>query len=489
MERKITLKAKKQDMERCFTCLICNKLYVRATSINECLHTFCRKCIEDKLIEENLKACPICNADLGVAPLDRLRTDNTWEDLRLNVFKPKPNSVKAETETVAASLQYSRKKKKSVSSLLATPSREPASPESDPDAPLEPEKIGEETEAVPVPLIQSLSRPASKFRKRPRKNPRPKKSETRLEPEQPHKESDNGFLNIEQDNGLARASTSKEYNSEKVNKEIPILSDVLSKPLSTAMEVTPIKSNGIGKANQDNVSSCGGDKEEVSGVKSEECAEENQNTVLNHSEGNNTVTGIANQNSVLVSSDCHTEEVSGEKPENNNGEDQNQENVSTSGKISGEKGKAKAYSPPVLRPRRQRKMNSDGTSRNAIPMELENRAGASNSPVWFSLVAAGNQNTDRPLPQISPLYLRVTNGNLPVSYVKKYLVKKLNLESEDEVDIWLRQEPVCSTQRLHNLVDWWIQTTPISERRSAMVGSSGAEFVMVLYYSRSHLFC
>ncbi|CAN6811961.1 unnamed protein product [Brassica oleracea] len=445
MEKKMTvLKAKRQDMKACFSCPICNNLYDRATTISECLHTFCKRCIEEKLVVENLKACPVCNVDLGVAPLDKLRSDNMWDELRLKVFKQKPKSVKAAAaiETASASLTYSRKKK------TATSPRASTSPE---PAPLESEKLEEEMEAVS--LNQSSSALVSNFRRRVRKNLAPKRNENPLEPEQLHVESENGFeivLNIEQDNDLAGALT-----SNGCIQKVPASSDDLGKSLSngkesngTALNVeTVITTNG--KEDQGHGSSSGGNTEEVPVQ--------------------------ANINNVLLSS--------GEKQKNNGQE--KQENGST-GKIDGKKGKGKASSPRVLRPRKQGNMSSDGASEAAISKEAEKKAEGSNKKVWLSLIAAANQKTERPLlPQISNPYIR-TDGNLPVSYVKKYLAYKLGLQSEDQVEIWLRQEPVCSTQKLHNLVDWWVQSTPVSERKSAMVGSSGAEFVMVLHYSGSH---
>ncbi|KAG2321420.1 hypothetical protein Bca52824_014633 [Brassica carinata] len=521
MEKKMTvLKAKRQDMKACFTCPICNNLYDRATTISECLHTFCRRCIEDKLVVENLKACPVCNVDLGVAPLDKLRSDNTWDELRLKVFKQKPKSVKAaaETETaVLTSLTYSRKKKTSLPSSLAAPSpRVSTTPEpATPDAPLESEKLEEEMEAVS--LNQSLSTQVSNFRRRVRKNLAPKRNDTQLEQQQTHVESENGFeivLNIEQDDGLAGAST-----SNGCIQKVPLSSDDLGKSLSndkesngTALNVeTVITTNG--KEDQNHGSSSGGKTEEVPSE--------------------------ANGKHVLVNSERDTKEDSGEKPKNNGVEKQENGSTNSAGKSSGKKGKGKASSPRVLRPRKQGNMSStgvseadkkvwrsllaaanqsierpllppqisnpyiptdgnlpvsygnmssDGASEAAITKEAaENKAEGSIKKVWLSLIAAADQNTVRPLlPQISNPYIR-TDGNLPVSYVKKYLAYKLGLQSEDQVEIWLRQEPVCSTQKLHNLVDWWVKSTPVAERKSAMVGSSGAEFVMVLHYSGSHL--
>ncbi|KAG2694054.1 hypothetical protein I3760_08G123200 [Carya illinoinensis] len=55
-----------------------------------------------------------------------------------------------------------------------------------------------------------------------------------------------------------------------------------------------------------------------------------------------------------------------------------------------------------------------------------------NSPVWFSLVASEDRKADVSLPQISACYLRIKDGKMPVSFIQKYLVKKLNLTSEAE---------------------------------------------------------
>uniref|UniRef100_A0A0D3BCV9 RING-type domain-containing protein n=2 Tax=Brassica oleracea var. oleracea TaxID=109376 RepID=A0A0D3BCV9_BRAOL len=455
MEQKMTvLKAKRQDMKACFSCPICNNLYDRATTISECLHTFCKRCIEEKLVVENLKACPVCNVDLGVAPLDKLRSDNMWDELRLKVFKQKPKSVKAAAtiETASASLTYSRKKKTATSPRVST------SPE---PTPLESEKLEEEMEAVS--LNQSSSALVSNFRMRVRKNLAPKRNENPLEPEQLHVESENGFeivLNIEQDNGLVGALT-----SNGCIQKVPASSDDLVKSLSNGKESngaalnveTVITTNG--KEDQGHGSSSGGNTEEVPVQ--------------------------ANIKNVLLSFGRDKEEVSGEKLKNN-GQEKQENGSTTSGKISGKKGKGKASSFRVLRPRKQGNMSSDGASEAAVSKEAEDKTEGINKKVWLSLIA--NQNTERPLlPQISNSYIR-TDANLPVSYVKKYLAYKLGLQSEDQVEIWLRQEPVCSTQKLHNLVDWWVQSTPVAERKSAMVGSSGAEFVMVLHYSGSHFF-
>lgn len=36
--------------------------------------TVCRKCIFDKITEDELDYCPVCNTNLGCAPLEKLRS-------------------------------------------------------------------------------------------------------------------------------------------------------------------------------------------------------------------------------------------------------------------------------------------------------------------------------------------------------------------------------------------------------------------------------
>ncbi|RHN80400.1 putative transcription factor C2H2 family [Medicago truncatula] len=55
------------------TCPLCSNIFREPTTIPECLHTFCRECIERKFIDERLNHCPVCKVDLGYYPLDKLK--------------------------------------------------------------------------------------------------------------------------------------------------------------------------------------------------------------------------------------------------------------------------------------------------------------------------------------------------------------------------------------------------------------------------------
>ncbi|MCD7451385.1 Polycomb group RING finger protein 5, partial [Datura stramonium] len=48
------------------------------------------------------------------------------------------------------------------------------------------------------------------------------------------------------------------------------------------------------------------------------------------------------------------------------------------------------------------------------------------------------------------------DANKPVSYIKKYLAKKLNLQSEDEVEVRMLGMPICPDLPLQHLADLWL---------------------------------
>ncbi|CAH2079170.1 unnamed protein product [Thlaspi arvense] len=99
------------------------------------------------------------------------------------------------------------------------------------------------------------------------------------------------------------------------------------------------------------------------------------------------------------------------------------------------------------------------------------------TPLWFTLLALTDQETDAPLPQISNRYFRVRNGNLPVSCLQNYIAMKLSLESEDEVELYLIKDLVLqSSMLLYQLLGYYIATV------SPRMGSSGANYMVVLSY-------
>ncbi|CAG9768063.1 unnamed protein product [Ceutorhynchus assimilis] len=68
------------ELNSCITCKLCKGYYIDATTIIECLHTFCRSCIV-RYLESN-KYCPICDVQVHkTKPLLNIRRDKTIQDL------------------------------------------------------------------------------------------------------------------------------------------------------------------------------------------------------------------------------------------------------------------------------------------------------------------------------------------------------------------------------------------------------------------------
>ncbi|CAN1271242.1 E3 ubiquitin protein ligase DRIP2, partial [Linum perenne] len=147
--------------------------------------------------------------------------------------------------------------------------------------------------------------------------------------------------------------------------------------------------------------------------------------------------------------------------------------------------------PPVKRRRltaasQRKEAMADGLSASAqlmLDAAMNNRR---NCSVWFSLVAT-TKNVDTSLPQIPACYLRIKDSKMLVSSIQKYIVKKLELSNENEVEIMCRGEPVVPTLQLQKLVDLWFMNNATTKKVAAAapaVGSSAKEFVMVLSYCR-----
>ncbi|XVF28707.1 hypothetical protein REPUB_Repub15cG0053200 [Reevesia pubescens] len=412
-------KVDREKLLACMTCPLCNKLFKDATTISECLHTFCRKCIYEKITEEELDSCPVCKIDLGCAPLEKLRADNNWQDIRVKIFPSKGQKSK-EPEGMSLVPLPARRKERSLSSLVVSTPRVSAKSS----------LIGTRSKLTARTTIASQESPflnedhVSKLEDLPK---------VLSSPETYTKVAQNSRQEF------SPGESSKQHVLDRRNESIVEALEEkadLWKPLSRLVEsATKTKPNKV------------------------------------NSEGN----------TAKPASHAHDNEV-------------NLPTVKECGNGSNVPSKENGSTPEPstsVRPRRSRVIRQKRevvSERLNVPaqavVDSRNKYDGRFCPIWFSLVAAEGQEGDAPLPQIPSCYLRVKDGNIPVSTIKKYLVRKLGLSSETEVDISLRGQPVLSSLQLHNLVDWWVQTTPSSERIQTFVGSSAKDFVMVLSYSR-----
>ncbi|KAF5203654.1 E3 ubiquitin protein ligase drip2 [Thalictrum thalictroides] len=100
-------------------------------------------------------------------------------------------------------------------------------------------------------------------------------------------------------------------------------------------------------------------------------------------------------------------------------------------------------------------------------------------PVWFVLLACRDKKRV-PYPQIPKRYIRIKDRNVPVSCINKYLMQKLNLRHESEVEVMCCGQAAPPNAMLNELVDIWVRS------ESSIDGSSSDvhDFVMVLTYRR-----
>ncbi|NXN39737.1 PCGF3 protein, partial [Rhinoptilus africanus] len=85
-------KIKLWDINAHITCRLCNGYLIDATTVTECLHTFCRSCLV-KYLEEN-NTCPTCRIVIHQShPLQYIGHDRTMQDI---VYKLVPGLQEAE---------------------------------------------------------------------------------------------------------------------------------------------------------------------------------------------------------------------------------------------------------------------------------------------------------------------------------------------------------------------------------------------------------
>lgn len=99
MELQLDRKVKLRELNEHITCFICSGYLIDATSIIECLHTFCKSCIV-KHLEDGDNCCPKCGLLIHQSyPKQYISFDRTMQDI---VDKLVPNLIQEE---------YKRKKR------------------------------------------------------------------------------------------------------------------------------------------------------------------------------------------------------------------------------------------------------------------------------------------------------------------------------------------------------------------------------------------
>ncbi|EYU46501.1 hypothetical protein MIMGU_mgv1a006955mg [Erythranthe guttata] len=414
------VKVRREAVAPCMTCPLCHKLFRDATTIIECLHTFCRKCIHKKLSDEEMECCPICNIDLGCVPLEKLRLDHNLQDVRAKIFPYK--RIKMRAPEVAPVTLPAKRKERSLSSLVVSTPR--------------------------VSTQSGMTGRRSKFTARKASKgssftlEKPVKKEDMYMEDHPQRSSSpetlNKFPQTARQNSVAN-EPSNHPSSEKGKDNGWEAKVDLWKPLNCLVEAAN-RSKSSKFSNQGSLSKSEAvDSHENEGLVAKSKNKEHKRKLKVQDEKN--------------SSDCNLPD---------------------------------SERPKKFRRVRPKKAPDAGEFRVPAQTVLDSanaKFERRNYPIWFSLVPDEKEGDGPSLPQIAASYLRIKDGSIPVSYIQKFLKMKLDLTSENEVEIKCMGQKVIPTLTLNNLVDMWLQTTS-TEKVSATIGSSAKDFVMVLGYAR-----
>ncbi|XP_027365543.1 E3 ubiquitin protein ligase DRIP2-like isoform X2 [Abrus precatorius] len=337
---------------------------------------FCRKCIYEKLSDEEMDSCPVCNIDLGCLPVEKLRPDHNLQDIRAKIFPFKRKKIKAQEVLSSISLPAKRKER-SLSSLVV----------SAPKVSMQPGFTGKRTKTSTrkAAALRGCSFLLEESIKKEETNGEDNTDSSVAEPSKKHKPNEDAENSVEHTEGKVDLWTPLNCLVEAANRTKSSRSNSQATPL--AKLESPITPHG------------GQDTPEITtrtdlpaSVQSELNIPKNKNKDTGHK----TIFG-----------------------------DDKDGNSLPSGPVKRRR----------LRPAGQKRVAASEMS-GSSPVLLDATGGKSNrknSPIWFSLVASEDQKGDVPLPQISACYLRIKDGTVPVSFIQKYLVKKLNLASEAEV--------------------------------------------------------
>lgn len=89
-------KVKLSDLKEHISCYLCKGYLIEATTVIECLHTFCKACIV-KYLNDNNNTCPKCDNLIHQShPLQYISFDRTMQDI---VYKLVPHLQPKESDT------------------------------------------------------------------------------------------------------------------------------------------------------------------------------------------------------------------------------------------------------------------------------------------------------------------------------------------------------------------------------------------------------
>ncbi|KAJ7297552.1 hypothetical protein O6H91_Y049000 [Diphasiastrum complanatum] len=486
------VKVHKAPLVARLTCPLCNNLFREATTISECLHTFCEECIRERLNDDEMNSCPMCNACLGCLPLEKLRADNQLREVRAKLFPLVSRKRSMPTSSGPSVSVPVRRKERSLSSLgvlsMASLSNSTnnwqrgkftlgKSPHSRDLC------INEDHEQRGERGFKSLRRTgdAGKLAQGPFSK----------EVEGTSSDFKKSFKFEEKASASSKISRAGPSNASPFPSAIEKFSAVDKcvahrSKVSIGQSRLPSKLGARGSTNslKTSRSSSGAKHMQTFSQKGRnrplqvadlpslaylaEVAEADAYKSATFSHAGNSLSSLARIVKREPSEEGHHTQTSKTEVRANSGRSSAvggsfplQETKNVRRANSQLHGRSSDHTPTGIRTKLEALKNSalhSGSASFALALPNER-----NTDIWFALKAAENRTEDGPLPQISTPYIRIKDGRIPVSLVKKYLAKKLDLKSDTEVEITCRGQPVVSSLPLESIQNIWIATAAAAE--------------------------
>uniref|UniRef100_A0A0E0F468 RING-type domain-containing protein n=1 Tax=Oryza meridionalis TaxID=40149 RepID=A0A0E0F468_9ORYZ len=423
-------RVRREALVACMTCPLCKGLLREATAITECLHTFCKECIMEKIDDEEVDHCPVCNIDLGCDPEEKLRPDHNVQDIRNKVFPLKVKKVgapKAPTVTLPV-----KRKQRSLSSLVVDTPR----------VAVQTGLTGRRTKTARRTAVSYVNSPGN-----------------------------NGTIK------LANKSEGRDHKTQKISaaQSAKMTKTGNKKKNNTDVDVT-IQSSSEDRKDDHTI-----DKEDLKKPLNSLVDTANRTKFFRSGPKGQAAKEDKIKNSIKLLTEDDTEDkvvVTGRKvmPCSNKLKVKEENNCSPSQSASS---KDKTTSDYELRKGQHAdsQQGQIGSTRTGALHDGITR------PVWFLLVPSPDQKQDPKLPQLPTYYVRIKDGSLQTSLIQRYIMNKLDLASEDEVEITCHGEAISPSTTLQGLLELWLKSSPV-EHVQASLGAQAKEFVMELGYRR-----
>ncbi|KAH7426631.1 hypothetical protein KP509_10G009300 [Ceratopteris richardii] len=528
-----SVKIPKASLLTCLKCPLCSNLVHEATTISECLHTFCKDCIYRELDEEENDSCPICNVHLGCSPLEKLRPDRQLDDVCAKIFPAKPKKRKVIDEDADNDSPIpAKRKERSLSSLgIGVP---PAA---------NPGFVKRKTKSVTRRASTVISKETSTDIDSEGKHSDALKHEVNSESETPEKGCAHDTSSATQIDPHLEAEVHMK-KEDLVDEDEVITNTKFSQKLdhlsSSRKSTSHVHEHSSGEEAGKRQSSSGQDNCKGSTVavcKGQGPVQSDERKSANDEKHDSkdrkfpasfavvrerTGKGAKKRSALAKLADIAVGQAVKERDPHmfhvpraprGRGALENPKTVAT-GEKPNEALQEKSSSPAVVampQGRAPQSLFKSSTAVEKLPtmghISFQERESAPdtiaassskqnehNAGFWFVLQAADNQNNVGAFPQLSSRYLRIKDGKLPLSVVKKYLVKKLQLNNEHEVEITCRGQPVVPSLPLESIRSIWFSTMPPlasmkeiynaepTSRRESY--STAEDFLMVLTYGR-----